>query len=416
MPIGVSRKRDDRRRRVLRDERTADEEQGEAQGRRQARRRKSRYGSAARRRHQPTIVDLLPLTGRRFWGAVTLLCTLALLVGSAVWVTAELGTTDSLPAFQQNYFGLVARFTQWVSAALMMASAVVCFQIYLVRRHRRDDYRGHYAIWLWAALAWVAGSADAAASLSQGLSSLLLQQYGGSLASGGLSLAPRVAFAILLGGRLAWEMREHRPSMTLLLVALGAWVTASVVPLMITADVLALRLAAMADLVGAFGLTLASLAHARYVIVDAATGGRRVSRHAKAEGADEDGEDSEEADQGPTQRRQSRRRRAEPEVPADVEEEDSEELDDRSRNVAPSAKASRTRSSRHDDSADEDESTAGPSRPEPVHVTPAAQTAADEQDDDEDEGLDPSAMAGMSKAQRKKLARAQRRAARRGAA
>ena len=53
------------------------------------------------------------------------------------------------------------------SAALQMA-CLVAILVYMIRRHRVDDYQGQYRIWLWAALCWFVLSADEEAQLHQG--------------------------------------------------------------------------------------------------------------------------------------------------------------------------------------------------------------------------------------------------------
>src|SRR5205823_14278964 len=40
------------------------------------------------------------------------------------------------------------------SAALLALSGVTAVLIYTLRRHRLDDYRGRYRLWLWAAMCW----------------------------------------------------------------------------------------------------------------------------------------------------------------------------------------------------------------------------------------------------------------------
>lgn len=55
--------------------------------------------------------------------------------------------------------------TAWLASMMMMAGALICLMIYNTRRHRTDDYRGSYCIWLWAAVFFVVVSIDTVAGL-----------------------------------------------------------------------------------------------------------------------------------------------------------------------------------------------------------------------------------------------------------
>lgn len=458
MAIGVSRKRDDRRRRVLRDERPGEEEGGDAVRRRSSRRVRLRYGAAARRRHQPAIVDLLPLSVRSFWlASIGLLLTTAAIV-ALVWNLLQsqtVETADSIgsnPFEQTNALGLAARLSQWCAVGLCLATSVVAFQIFLVRRHRRDDYQGHYTVWLWSALAIVLASAELSASVVDSVTELALASWAPAWNASWIAIAVRLSLGLALGARLAWEMREHLPS-TIALMALVPFVVGfELVPLWLPGTAIGQLLVACEGIVLATGSMFALLWHARYVVIDAAQGGGGLSEARAANGAEVDGSgEGDDLSQEPVSRKRGRTSAiadepaGEPEkvarskrVNARASEDESESKTAvtptsakgaHSSNAAASSPAPVSSPAKSPASVSSTPVAATPNPATPVSATPApsasihshtttSSQAAPEPDeeDDDDAGMDEQSMAGMSKAQRKKLAKMQRRAARRDAA
>src|SRR4029077_11965570 len=62
--------------------------------------------------------------------------------------------------------------TGWFSSLVFTLAAGAGVVIYSIRRHRMDDYRGSYRLWLWCAAAWLVMSIDATANLHVPLSQL----------------------------------------------------------------------------------------------------------------------------------------------------------------------------------------------------------------------------------------------------
>ena len=146
-----------RRRRVLIEEKRAEQDSDGSPSDR-ARARRSRGDAASARRsyteaaeadRQPPSVALLAVRG---WTLVTsgllAVCILAglelvfahLQFRSANWIPQDLAALD---------LGGRADLASWFSSILLIAAAFQATQIYRLRRHKVDDYRGRYRMWVW---------------------------------------------------------------------------------------------------------------------------------------------------------------------------------------------------------------------------------------------------------------------------
>ena len=157
----AARRTNSRRRRVLHDEigraelaadTLPDEANDSESGDSKRRRAMSAYSSRARRRNQLKTTDLLP----KRWPAVTA-TIVAILTGVATlnalawfspgwhrWIGDE-----GVAALAMTGHGTLGQFCV-VSMSLL--ASLICWQIYSLRQHRRDDYQGAYRIWVWAAI------------------------------------------------------------------------------------------------------------------------------------------------------------------------------------------------------------------------------------------------------------------------
>jgi hypothetical protein len=154
--------------------------------------------------------------------------------------------------------------------------------VYTVRRHRLDDYRGHYRIWLWAASCWLLMSIDATANLHDGLGEIMAWLTGTRL-FGDNCMWWFVVCGFLIAAvslRLLVDMRHD-------LLSAGALVITAVCyavslgfhfhciplhalkwpPLEVAARAVVLNKAAF--LMGHLFLLMAMIWHARYVVLDA---------------------------------------------------------------------------------------------------------------------------------------------------
>ena len=241
MPIGLGAKRDDRRRRALMDDRQdSTEPTTKASGATSehseealtGRRRKRRYTASARRKSQLTIVDMIP---RRWWALLLVwlgLGAVATLMGSWVWaVREEAPAIDWVSKGVPPWGEVAARAYQWTLSLVLILAAFVSTQIYLIRRHRADDYRGHYRIWTWAAGGFILASFDATVGLHRRVLFEVMGQVSRQPSEAGLWLLDWVLLplGILAATRLVWEMWDSRAKWGVIAATLGIG-SAGIVP------------------------------------------------------------------------------------------------------------------------------------------------------------------------------------------
>ncbi len=267
----------DRRRRVLKDEVLA------ASNKQAALRAVSddglsddapRYSDAAGVENHPQVTDFVP---RRYRTIITLL-------------VAGLGATSGLAAL--DYFaaaigqaccvrsvdalGLTApgSLASWVSAVVLLIASAASLIIYAIRRHRIDDFRGRYRVWLGASIACLAMSANSVTGLHQTFADVATHLTGWSALRDGAVwwlLVPGLPIAwILIRG--LFDMRECRFGAALLSAGLLSYAVAVAAYLGLApiADLQIRSLTAGTALLAGHWFVLASVAsYARFVVLDA---------------------------------------------------------------------------------------------------------------------------------------------------
>lgn len=163
MQFRRSGQRDERRRRALIEETTGDS--GQAAPRPLSSVDQDGYSAAALRENQPRLTDLIPLR-LRTW------LLLVLLAGFAVY-GLHLGSMHGFPVDSEeaNRLSLEGPGTlaAWFSSALLLVAASGSGMVYMLRRHKVDDYRGHYRFWSWLAAWCVLASLETATGIHQSL-------------------------------------------------------------------------------------------------------------------------------------------------------------------------------------------------------------------------------------------------------
>jgi hypothetical protein len=253
---------------------------------------------------QLRLIDLVPrrLGAFGLWllGGLLIIAGLELLY----WWMPQLGPYTSqdgkVAAFDLDGEGSLA---VWFSSVTLLLAGLVAILVYTVRRHRRDDYQGHYRVWLWAALCWFVMSVDETSSLHEGFKEMMKLVTGTPLAGDG-SLWWIIPYFFLLGAvgsRLLVDMWESRLSSAALLttaVCYGVAVVAQVGWILPTADPRVIMLEEGAEMLGNLMLLLAMALHARYVILDAE--GLLPRREPKAGYEDEEEEEEEYEEESPS--------------------------------------------------------------------------------------------------------------------
>ena len=117
-------------------------------------------------------------------------------------LTAALGRgTPARPGVAAFDLGGKGSLAAWFSSLMLLAASLVAVLVYTVRRHRMDDYRGRYRVWLWAALCWFLMATDAAASLHEGFRDLMTAAHRHSAAGRRLDLVGDRLWLVARGGR-----------------------------------------------------------------------------------------------------------------------------------------------------------------------------------------------------------------------
>ena len=209
---------DVRRRRVLLDS-TSSHDDLEQRRRSSPRRHRRAYADDALKENQLRLCDLIT---KAWW---TILLFLLLLPAGMLF-----GIFQGYQHFHHQEDAVAATFalsgsgniSSWFASLLLLSVMIGSLQVYLLRRHKLDDYRGRYKVWLVVA-AW---SAIASLDASSGLHRLLDLAARHVPASGMLATADGwwllVASGLtgVLGLRLLVEIRRSVISLIFMSVAL----------------------------------------------------------------------------------------------------------------------------------------------------------------------------------------------------
>ncbi len=192
------------------------------------------YTPGAERRHQHKTTDLIP---KRFWAVVSMIGGLVLIVialnliayYSPKW-EPSLGA-ESVDALRLTGRGTIAA---WFSSMLFIVSGLASLQIYALRQHRRDDYRGSFRIWLWMSALLILASANCVIDLGS-IAMQAVQSWLQSTPSPSAGIywifAVKMLLLSLLIARGIFEIRESRATLTIVALVWAAYLGASVLQL-----------------------------------------------------------------------------------------------------------------------------------------------------------------------------------------
>lgn len=127
--------------------------------------KKLAYASRAQRRHQNKTTDLLPK--RRIPIAITVVL-LAVSIGALnLLASLQISWSELLGSSNALSLSGAGTLSGWFSSFLLILSGLASLQIYALRQHRNDDYRGTYRVWLWMAAIFVLASVNSVVNFGQ---------------------------------------------------------------------------------------------------------------------------------------------------------------------------------------------------------------------------------------------------------
>ena len=229
------------------------------------------YSNSAQRRYQKKTTDLIPKRYRSVALMVMLLvasvCGLNLLSAYSVDWRDQL-TASQIEAFALSGQGSLAR---WFVSFLLILSSLASLQLYALRQHRCDDYRGTYRLWGWLAVLFLLSSIQCSVDLL-GLIHTAVASLVGALPGDRLVWLV-TAKLLLLSALVVRGLFEVRVSRVALAGGVLAWIgftTAIVLPIPSVGDRLALELPLYygnALLIGTSAVFLSVVMYARFVFL-----------------------------------------------------------------------------------------------------------------------------------------------------
>ena len=268
---------DERRRKVLLDESTAGRMLAPSTDQPTNTAKKSdaivrAYGNAARDEAETRVADLIPT---RPLGVVVFA-----LLGLCAVAAVELAYTflpDWYAVFGSRACEVLdvtsrGSLAAWLSSVLLGASALTSVLVYAIRRHKMDDYRGRYRLWLWCAAALLLASVNAVAGLHEMFELIAVKLAGRELLARGpaWALASVGLVGLVIGVFVmldAWRSRISASAMAIvtLLYAVAAYFTLFAPP---ATTMLAVMIASSVTLVAHLSLLVALLLYARHVLLE----------------------------------------------------------------------------------------------------------------------------------------------------
>jgi len=193
-----------------------------------------RYGEQANVEHHPQVTDFVP---RRFGMVVLVVLSGLVIAGMAESLDRyadQLGTlfpmVSQLEVSHLLSPGLSRGLIAWSSAVVLLVAGMYARLIFMLRRHRVDDYRGRYRIWRTVSWLAVLLSLNSVLALHGPVARMIGGATGWQLLSGQsgwwLALAVLVCGPVLV--RLTLDIAESRAAMAVMLLAIVCYATAGV--------------------------------------------------------------------------------------------------------------------------------------------------------------------------------------------
>jgi hypothetical protein len=189
-----------------------------------------RYSDAAGVETHPQITDFIPRRYRTIGLLVAIGAITSATLGSLHYFSTEIATFAGLPTVRPFSAALPGSIAAWVAAVVVFWASVTCLLIYSIRRHRIDDFRGRYRVWLGASLACLLLSANSVTGMHQVIAHALSHIVGWTALRDGAVWWLAVAGAPLawIGVRMLLDVRECRLAGVFVLGAITCYAASAV--------------------------------------------------------------------------------------------------------------------------------------------------------------------------------------------
>ncbi len=231
------------------------------------------YSDAASPGNQPPCAAIL--ASRPFTQVVISLSCLVAIVGLLAsyghWQLWPAGTwQNALSCLDVRHPGSLA---SWTCSLMLSVAAFQGLQIYRLRRHKTDDYRGRYRVWTWFPLVLFAMATAVATGVHRDLTALTVFAIWRGAAPGFAPLLPIIAVLLwsLAAVRLAFEMRPNRLSLGFLAAATVGYLAGTIVAQIEVQPISGLLVDLISStllMVGHWGVFVAVMAFGHYVYLD----------------------------------------------------------------------------------------------------------------------------------------------------
>jgi hypothetical protein len=187
-----------------------------------------RYSDAAGVENHPQVTDFVP---RKYRTIVLMLLagvSVAVVLGALHHFASTIATAAGLPDVRPFDLAAPSSIADWISAVVLLLASGLSLIVYSIRRHRIDDIRGRYRIWLGASLACLLMSSNSVIAAHNVISYALSHYTGWS------ALRASSAWWLLLAGPpLAWagvrallDVKECRLARLLLTASFACYAAA----------------------------------------------------------------------------------------------------------------------------------------------------------------------------------------------
>ncbi len=248
-----------------------------------------RYSDAAGVENHPQITDFVP---RRYRTIVMLLVmglATAATLGALHHFAPTVADFAGMPTLRPFDLTVPGSLAAWISATVLFLASLTCLLVYSIRRHRIDDFRGRYRIWLGASVACFVLSANSVAGLHHFLAYSLSHFTGWTALHDGAALWLAVAGLPLawIGLRVLLDVKQCRLAALLVIAAAICYAAAAAsylgfIPTTKLQD--ASLITGVTTFVGNWFAFAAVVSYARYVVLDAqglVTVRRQVAKKSK---------------------------------------------------------------------------------------------------------------------------------------